>query len=171
MSVARSDARSTPPVPSPEAVAVVSEAAPHLDRLAEVAAAYEGDSVALLHLLRQLEKLHRTIQDGAFRASLPSDRGSLFRLLQDMEQSGGWPYIPRLQLRTFLDLLQPAPSATPAEASSPGADHPAAPAPASESLPTHETLPVNEILAETLVSEGLSPRDHHAPEDHFPEAA
>jgi hypothetical protein len=23
-----------------------------------------------------------------------------------MEDSGGWPYIPRLQLRTFLDLLQ-----------------------------------------------------------------
>ena len=23
-----------------------------------------------------------------------------------MELSGGWPYIPRLQLRTFLDLLQ-----------------------------------------------------------------
>jgi hypothetical protein len=23
-----------------------------------------------------------------------------------MELTGGWPYIPRLQLRTFLDLLQ-----------------------------------------------------------------
>ena len=23
-----------------------------------------------------------------------------------MERSGGWPYIPRLQLRTFMDLLQ-----------------------------------------------------------------
>ena len=22
-----------------------------------------------------------------------------------MEKSGGWPYIPRLQLRTFIDLL------------------------------------------------------------------
>jgi hypothetical protein len=26
--------------------------------------------------------------------------------LRAMEQSGGWPYIPRLQLRTFMDLLQ-----------------------------------------------------------------
>jgi hypothetical protein len=125
MSVARSDARSTPLVPSAEAAAVVSEAAPHLDRLAEVAASHEGDSVALLQLLRQLEKLHRTIQDGAFRASLPSDRGSLFRLLQDMEQSGGWPYIPRLQLRTFLDLLQPTPSAAPGEMSVPAGEIPA----------------------------------------------
>ena len=29
-----------------------------------------------------------------------------FRLLEDMEHSGGWPYIPRLQLRSFMDLLQ-----------------------------------------------------------------
>ena len=46
------------------------------------------------------------IQDGAFRSSLPSDRGELFNLLKGMEKSGGWPYIPRLQLRTFMDLLQ-----------------------------------------------------------------
>ena len=61
---------------------------------------------ALLLLLRRLEELHRSIQDGPFRASLPADRGALFNLLQGMEKSGGWPYIPRLQLRTFMDLLQ-----------------------------------------------------------------
>jgi hypothetical protein len=105
MSVAPTDARSISS-PDSDPAGVVEELAPHLQGLAEVAAAHEGDPLALLSLLRQLEKLHRTIQDGAFRASLPSDRGSLFRLLQDMEQSGGWPYIPRLQLRTFLDLLQ-----------------------------------------------------------------
>jgi len=114
-----------PLVPTDEAAAVVSEAAPHLDRLAEVAASHEGDSVALLQLLRQLEALHRTIQDGAFRASLPSDRGSLFRLLQDMERSGGWPYIPRLQLRTFLDLLQPTPPAASGGMAPPAAEIPA----------------------------------------------
>jgi hypothetical protein len=61
---------------------------------------------ALLALLRRLEHLHRQIQDGPFRASLPEDRNQLFTLLGEMERSGGWPYIPRLQLRTFLDLLQ-----------------------------------------------------------------
>ena len=66
----------------------------------------EGHPEALLALLRQLEQLHRSIQDGAFRGSLPSDRNHLFNLLQEMEKSGGWPYIPRLQLRTFMDLLQ-----------------------------------------------------------------
>jgi hypothetical protein len=61
---------------------------------------------ALLALLRRLEQLHRQIQDGPFRASLPEDRNRLFELLEEMERSGGWPYIPRLQLRTFLNLLQ-----------------------------------------------------------------
>lgn len=61
---------------------------------------------ALLDLLRQLEHTHRTIQDGPFRGSLPSDRNRLFHLLKRMEETGGWPYIPRLQLRTFMDLLQ-----------------------------------------------------------------
>jgi len=66
----------------------------------------DGRPEVLLQLLRRLEELHRTIQDGPFRASLPADRGELFNLLQSMEKSGGWPYIPRLQLRTFMDLLQ-----------------------------------------------------------------
>jgi hypothetical protein len=61
---------------------------------------------ALLALLRRLEQLHRKIQDGPFRACLPEDRNRLFELLEEMERSGGWPYIPRLQLRTFLDLRQ-----------------------------------------------------------------
>jgi hypothetical protein len=74
--------------------------------LLALAESLEGDPAALLDLLRRLEKLHRTIQDGAFRNSLPEDRNRLYQLLESMEDSGGWPYIPRLQLRTFLDLLQ-----------------------------------------------------------------
>lgn len=65
----------------------------------------EGQPAPLLTLLRQIEALHRRIQDGPFRTSLPADRHQFFTLLQAMETSGGWPYIPRLQLRTFLDLL------------------------------------------------------------------
>lgn len=76
-----------------------------LARLGELASDLEGEPEALLGLLRSLEQLHRSIQDGPFRASLPADRNALFRLLSEMERSGGWPYIPRLQLRTFLDLL------------------------------------------------------------------
>lgn len=65
----------------------------------------EGQPELLLELLRRIEQLHRSIQDGPFRSSLPADRNALFRLLSEMEHSGGWPYIPRLQLRTFIDLL------------------------------------------------------------------
>ncbi|MBM5826158.1 MAG: hypothetical protein FJ054_12560 [Cyanobacteria bacterium M_surface_10_m2_119] len=77
-----------------------------LSELDQLAGELAGDPEGLLALLRQLEQLHRRIQDGPFRSSLPADRNHLFTLLQGMERSGGWPYIPRLQLRTFMDLLQ-----------------------------------------------------------------
>uniref|UniRef100_UPI00404882F3 hypothetical protein n=1 Tax=Cyanobium sp. TaxID=2164130 RepID=UPI00404882F3 len=77
-----------------------------LQSLQQLAQELNGNPDALLELLRQIEQLHRTVQDGAFRGSLPADRSQLFSLLQNMERSGGWPYIPRLQLRTFMDLLQ-----------------------------------------------------------------
>ncbi|MAR07656.1 MAG: hypothetical protein CL862_11215 [Cyanobium sp. NAT70] len=73
--------------------------------LRELADAHRNDPEALLLLLRDLESLHREIQDGPFRQSLPENRQKLFSLLQTMERSGGWPYIPRLQLRTFIGLL------------------------------------------------------------------
>ncbi len=92
-----------------------------LQQLNELASELEGKPEDLLTLLRQLEQLHRSVQDGPFRGSLPADRSQLFSLLQSVERSGGWPYIPRLQLRTFMDLLQ----------------HEAA---ADETLPPEETL-------------------------------
>jgi len=76
-----------------------------LASLQALADGLEGQPEQLLELLRRIEQLHRTIQDGPFRSSLPADRNALFQLLSEMESSGGWPYIPRLQLRTFMDLL------------------------------------------------------------------
>ena len=76
-----------------------------LQALQTLANELEGQPELLLELLRRIEQLHRSIQDGPFRSSLPADRNALFRLLSEMELSGGWPYIPRLQLRTFIDLL------------------------------------------------------------------
>ena len=89
--------------PTPAAIEDLDAKVVALEQLAQ---ALKDDPQALLKLLRRLEQLHRSIQDGPFRASLPSGRNELFRLLEDMEHSGGWPYIPRLQLRTFMDLLQ-----------------------------------------------------------------
>jgi hypothetical protein len=135
-------------MPSPGPETVEAEIAPFLEGLAAVAEAHEGDPLALLLLLRQLEKLHRTIQDGAFRGSLPSERSTLFRLLQDMERSGGWPYIPRLQLRTFLDLLQ--------------TDDPG---------PQNDRLSPDDRAPMDLAPETLPRKEQEGPADHVAEAA
>ena len=94
------------PLPSEESPSASRPGAAELSALGSLAESLRDDPAALLDLLRRLEQLHRTIQDGPFRDSLPSDRNRLFRLLETMEDSGGWPYIPRLQLRTFMELLQ-----------------------------------------------------------------
>jgi hypothetical protein len=78
---------------------------PLVSALRDLAEVHQDNPEGLLLLLRELESLHREIQDGPFRSSLPENRHKLFTLLQTMEKSGGWPYIPRLQLRTFIGLL------------------------------------------------------------------
>ena len=83
---------------------------PALKTLRELSEQHRDDPESLLLLLRDLEALHRDIQDDAFRESLPEDRQKLFALLKTMERSGGWPYIPRLQLRTFIDLREQDPA-------------------------------------------------------------
>ncbi|MFN7899436.1 MAG: hypothetical protein ACK5N0_07185 [Synechococcaceae cyanobacterium] len=93
---------------------------PLITALLQRAEQLQGDTAGLLALLRAIEAAHRAIQEGPFRSSLPEDRNRLFELLANMERSGGWPYIPRLQLRTFLDLLQPEAPEVPNP--SPGSD-------------------------------------------------
>ncbi len=66
------------------------------------AACCQGDAIALLALLRQLEQLHREIRDGVFQDSLPNNRQALYSLLKDIESEGGWPYIERMRLQEFL---------------------------------------------------------------------
>ena len=102
------------PSSSPETQDLASDAQARLDALLKdltgLAADLEGKPEALLALLRSIEALHRNIQDGAFRSSLPENRQHLFNLLQTMERSGGWPYIPRLQLKTFIAMLDQPPA-------------------------------------------------------------
>ncbi|MBW4560033.1 MAG: hypothetical protein KME32_02560 [Mojavia pulchra JT2-VF2] len=71
----------------------------------EAAESCQGDSIALLTLLRQLEQLHREIRDGSFQDSLPDNRQHLYSLLKDIESEGGWPYIERMRLQAFLAKL------------------------------------------------------------------
>ncbi|ABB56325.1 hypothetical protein [Synechococcus elongatus] len=89
---------------APETVRI--DLLPLKQQVQELTQQLEGDAEGLLGLLRLLEYLHREIQDGSFRKALPTDRQALYGLLRDMETAGGWPYIPRLQIRTFLELLE-----------------------------------------------------------------
>lgn len=68
---------------------------------------YQTNSLALLELLRTLEHLHREICEGVFQASLPDNRQALYALLKDIEESGGWPYIDRMKLRSLLVNILP----------------------------------------------------------------
>ncbi len=63
----------------------------------------QGDSLALLALLRRLEALHREIREGVFQESLPNSRHGFHTLLKDIESEGGWPYIERMKLQSLLN--------------------------------------------------------------------
>ncbi len=77
-----------------------------LDKLSHIIQAHAhqaaGDATELLRLLRILESLHQDIREQLFQDALPTNRQALHSLLRDMESQGGWPYIPRMQLRAFL---------------------------------------------------------------------
>ncbi len=73
-----------------------------LDQLNTLAAKHQGDSVALLAILRHLEKLHRQIRETWFQDALPNNRQALYTLLREMETEGGWPYISRMQLQGMI---------------------------------------------------------------------
>ena len=72
----------------------------------EVAQVREDDCLALLELLRLLESLHFEVRDTLFREALPDNRQRLYRLLRDIEQEGGWPYIKRMPLRALIEHLE-----------------------------------------------------------------
>lgn len=67
---------------------------------------HQGNSLALLALLRRLEHLHCDIRENLFQSSLPDNRQALYALLKDMEEAGGWPYIERMKLRSLLSNFQ-----------------------------------------------------------------
>lgn len=56
----------------------------------------------LLQLLRLLESLHQNIREELFLKSLPTNRHGLHLLLREIENEGGWPYIPRMRLKALM---------------------------------------------------------------------
>ncbi len=73
-------------------------------------AAYQrqGNSIALLELLRMMEGVHREISDGLFQSALPANRQALHSFLRDIETQGGWPYIYSRRLKAVLSELTAA---------------------------------------------------------------
>ncbi|MEQ8754267.1 MAG: hypothetical protein RID09_12200 [Coleofasciculus sp. G1-WW12-02] len=67
-----------------------------------LANSHKGDTLTLLALLRTLEEAHREIRDSLFQDSLPDNRQTLYALLKDIEELGGWPYVARMKLRSLL---------------------------------------------------------------------
>jgi hypothetical protein len=76
------------------------------ETIRHLASSQQGDTLALLSLLRTLEGLHQEIRDSLFQDSLPDNRQALYSLLKDIEASGGWPYIHRMKLRSLLSNFQ-----------------------------------------------------------------
>jgi len=71
----------------------------------EIARHQRGDRIKLLDLLRLLEGVHREIREELFQESLPGTRRELYQFLKEIEEQGGWPYIPRMSLQRLLELL------------------------------------------------------------------
>ncbi|GAB4545381.1 MAG: hypothetical protein Tsb0014_39590 [Pleurocapsa sp.] len=72
------------------------------DEILVLAQQHREDTLFLLSLLRNLEKIHRQIRTEMFELSLPKTRNDLYQLVKDIEESGGWPYIERMKLRELL---------------------------------------------------------------------
>jgi hypothetical protein len=66
----------------------------------------------LLAILRTLEEIHRHVREDYFQLALPRDRHSLYSLLLEIEENGGWPYIERMRLHNLLQNMQEEPPAS-----------------------------------------------------------
>lgn len=73
----------------------------------------QNDAIALVELLRVLERLHRGITEGVFQQALPQNRQELYKLMRVIEEEGGWPHIPKMRLQMlYAHLVDPQESET-----------------------------------------------------------
>lgn len=78
-----------------------------VEQVHEAVGASRGDAIALVDVLRLLERLHREVTEGAFQEALPQNRQELYKLLRVVEEEGGWPHIPRYKLQTLCSQIAP----------------------------------------------------------------
>ncbi|MBF2057693.1 MAG: hypothetical protein IGQ45_10875 [Cyanobacterium sp. T60_A2020_053] len=65
----------------------------------------QDNCLELIHILREIEFLHRNIVNDFLSASLPETRHHLYILLRHIEEEGGWPYIPRFRIKNLCEKL------------------------------------------------------------------
>jgi hypothetical protein len=83
--------------------ASIQEISTAIWKLAEQAG---GNTLLLLSLLRDLELLHRKIRSELLEPSLPQTRQHLYKLVKEIEEHGGWPYIERMKLQELLRRME-----------------------------------------------------------------
>lgn len=83
--------------------------------LLTLAERHRDDSLLLLSLLRDLEKIHRQIRVEFFENGLPKTRNDLYHFVREIEEKGGWPYIERMRLKDLLRDLSQEPESKPEE--------------------------------------------------------
>lgn len=76
-----------------------------MDEVLDLAYKSKEDLILLMAFLRKLELVHREIREELFEPSLPNTRHDLYWLLKDIDESGGWPYIERMRLRSICENL------------------------------------------------------------------
>lgn len=64
-----------------------------------------NDCIFLVTLLRELELIHRKIRQELLETSLPDTRHTLYMLLKNIDEMGGWPYIERMRLQDICEKL------------------------------------------------------------------
>lgn len=74
--------------------------------ITQAAQSRTGDCLSLLELLRLLEEMHDIIETDHFQGALPTTRRSLYLLLQDIEEKGRWPHLPRTQIQMLFKALR-----------------------------------------------------------------
>ncbi len=84
--------------------AIKGRIAPLIAELREVADQLK-QAETLLSFLREIETIHRDIQESPFRQSLPEDRQRPLHPASDHGEKQRLAIFPRLQLRPFIDLL------------------------------------------------------------------
>ena len=78
------------------------------EKLLALANESRDDLWKLLVILRGIEDVHRHIREELFEPSLPNNRQKLYQLLKEVDELGGWPYIPRMRLQEFFINYQEA---------------------------------------------------------------